>query len=209
MLFSAVLPESRDPRGDLRALRMDPELVRFKGTLAWSPNSGLYAEEVRKAMHAAGPVQIAMFYVTRPKRLWRHITTLFPVATQIRPENCGNFEVSSGRPPGARATSFSFWTIVHERWLGRITKFLLFGLTAMLIACVVVSKKWRFAPLMALLPALSLIAFLTAAFGDASEPIKHQYLFNLMLDACLVSAFAALTGLVLGFDVKAKRETWF
>jgi hypothetical protein len=210
MLFSAILPESRDPRGDLRALRMDPELVRFKGTLAWSPNSGLYAEEVRKAMHATGPVQIAMFYVTRPKRLWRHITTLFPIATQIRPESCGNFEVSAGRPPGARATSFSFWTIVHERWLGRITKFLLFGLTGMMIACVAVSKfskKWRFAPVMALLPALSLIAFLTAAFGDASEPIKHQYLFNLMLDACLVSALAALTSFVPGFDIKSKRET--
>jgi hypothetical protein len=190
MLFSAVLPESRDPRGDLRALSMDPELVRFKGTMAWSPNSGLYEESVREAMRAAGPGRIVAFYLRRPTRLWRHITTLFPVATQLRPESCGNFEVSAGRAPAARATRFTMWSTVHERWLGRVTKFLLFGLAGMMIAGVALWAKWVSAPIMALLPALGLTAFLTAAFGDANEPVKHQYLFNLMLDACLVFGLA-------------------
>jgi hypothetical protein len=186
MLFSAVLPESRDPRGDLRAFGLDPEFVQYKGTRAWSPGSGLYEANVRQAMQAAGPIQIAMFYVKRPARLWRHVTTLFPVATQIRPETCGNFELSAGQPPAARATRFSMWSTIHERVLGRVTKFLLFGLVAMTIAGAALCRKWNLAPAMALLPALGLTAFLTAAFGDANEPVKHQYLFNLMLDACLL-----------------------
>ena len=193
MLFSAVLPESRDPRSDLQAFGMNPELVRYKGTLAWSPASGLYQEDVRLAMKQATPMRIAIFYATRPPRFWRHITTLFSVATQIRPEACGNFTMSAGRAPAARATQFSLWSTVHERWLGRVTKFLLFGLFAMLTAGAAMWRRWRFAPLMALLPALALTAFLTAAFGDANEPIKHQYVFNLLLDACLLFGLSCLS----------------
>ncbi len=44
---------------------------------------------------------------------------------------------------------------------------------------------------MGLLPALCLAAFLTAAFGDAAEPIKHQFLFNLLLDATIVAWVAS------------------
>jgi len=193
MLFSAVLPESRDPRGDLRELGMDPELVRFKGTLAWSPQTGIYDKSVQSALRSGGPVHIAAFYAARPSRLWRHVTTLFPVATQIRPESCANFTMSARRAPAARATQFSLWSTFHERWLGRVTKFLLFGLLAMLLAGIATWRKWRFAPVMALLPALALTAFLTAAFGDANEPIKHQYLFNLLLDACLLFGLSCLS----------------
>jgi Na+(H+)/acetate symporter ActP len=37
-----------------------------------------------------------------------------------------------------------------------------------------------------------LTAFFAAAFGDAWEPVKHQFLFNLLLDTCLVFGLAAL-----------------
>ena len=186
-LFAALLPESRDPRGDLRALGFDPELVRLKGTMAWSPNTGLYHESIRKAIQSLGPVGIVAFYLKRPTRLWRHITTLFPLATRIRPEACGNFEFSAGKPPGARTDRFALWSGVHERVLGSVTKYLLFGLLAL---SVVGSILWKTQPVIALLPALALTAFLTAAFGDANEPIKHQYLFNLLLDACLLCLLA-------------------
>jgi len=39
----------------------------------------------------------------------------------------------------------------------------------------------------ALLTVGCLIAFATAAYGDAWDNVKHCFLFNLELDACLIS----------------------
>jgi uncharacterized DUF497 family protein len=35
------------------------------------------------------------------------------------------------------------------------------------------------------------LAFFVAAFGDVYDNVKHQFLFNLLLDACLVFGFVA------------------
>jgi hypothetical protein len=40
------------------------------------------------------------------------------------------------------------------------------------------------------LPVCCVISFLSAAFGDAWENTKHQFQFNLLLDACLIFALA-------------------
>ena len=36
-----------------------------------------------------------------------------------------------------------------------------------------------------------LVSFFAAAFGDAWDNVKHQFLFNLLLDTCLVFGFVA------------------
>jgi hypothetical protein len=35
------------------------------------------------------------------------------------------------------------------------------------------------------------MAFFAAAFGDAWDIVKHQFIFNLLLDACLVFGLVA------------------
>jgi hypothetical protein len=37
-----------------------------------------------------------------------------------------------------------------------------------------------------------LMAFLTAVFGDAWDTVKHLFIFNLLLDVCLVFSLAAV-----------------
>jgi len=194
LLFSAILPESRDPRADLEAMGMDPELVRFKNTRAWSADSGFYDEQVRKALKSSGPAGLAGFYMQRPTRAWRHLTTLFPTATRIRPECCANFEPSSGLPPGAQATSFSLWSKLHEQVFGHITKFWLLGLCGILAVHLRRGKPGSCADVLAVLSALCITAFLTAAFGDENEPVKHLYLFNLLSDITLILLLALCRG---------------
>jgi len=184
MLFSSVLPESRDPRGDLRALGLSEDWVRLKGSLSWSPDSGLYEERVRQVLpEKAGPLKIVEFYARRPTRLWRHITTLIPIATGLRPECCGNFEPQVGRPPKAISYTLALWSEVHARWLPKVLKALLAALVVT-AATGLFRNGWFW--MAGLLASMCLTAFMTAAFGDAAEPVKHQFLFNLLLDACLV-----------------------
>jgi len=58
----------------------------------------------------------------------------------------------------------------------------------------------------ALLPALSLAAFLTAAFGDTNEPVKHRFLFNFMLDAPILAGAAGVFNLIRGEAQKREQK---
>lgn len=190
-MFLAILPESRNPPADLNALGLQSELVRYSGTGAWSQGSG-FQEMVasgligNKINHAA----IVRFYLRHPTRIWRHARTLLPIAFSLRPEWCGNFERTADRAPGARSASCTLWSSFHERVLRRIGRpilILLFISPAIAaVAWIRFPNRRRHIELLALLSAGCLTAFLTAALGDAWDNVKHLFLFNLMLDACLI-----------------------
>ncbi len=194
-MFLAILPESRNASADLNALDLQPELVKYSGTGAWSPGSG-FQEMVasgligNKINHAA----IVRFYWQHPTRIWRHARILLPIAFSLRPEWCGNFERSAGRGPGARSAAFTLWSSFHEQVLQRIGKLILILLLA---SPVFAAAAWIYLPtrrrrieLFGLLSVCCLTAFLVAALGDAWDKVKHLFLFNLMLDATLIFAAA-------------------
>lgn len=207
-MFLAILPESRNPSADLNALGVQPDLVKYSGTGAWSPGSG-FQQMVASGLignrinHAA----IARFYLQHPTRIWRRAKTLLPIAFSLRPEWCGNFERSAGRAPGARASAFTLWSGFHEQVLRRIGKLILILLFASplitVAAWIYLPTRRRHIELFGLLSACCLAAFLTAALGDAWDNVKHLYLFNLMLDACLI--FGA--GFVISLKAKGSPSS--
>jgi hypothetical protein len=77
----------------------------------------------------------------------------------------------------------------HEhvlRRIGRPILILLFISPAIAAIVWIRLPGWRDIELLALLSAGCLTGFLTAALGDAWDNVKHLFLFNLMLDACLI-----------------------
>jgi hypothetical protein len=197
-MFLAILPESRNPPSDLKAFGLEPALAKYSGTGAWSPGSafhdmvesGLLGKQIT---HAA----IVRFYLQHPARIWRHAKTLLPIAFSLRPEWCGNFERTAGRPPGARSAAFTLWSGFHEQVLRRIGKLILILLC---LSPAIAATAWirfparrRHIELFALLSICCLTAFLVAALGDAWDNVKHLFLFNLMLDACLILATGVVT----------------
>jgi hypothetical protein len=191
-MFLAVLPESRNPSADLKAFGLEPALVKYSGTGAWSPGSafhdmvesGLIGNQIN---HRA----IARFYLQHPALVWRHAKTLLPIAFSLRPEWCGNFERTAGHPPGARSTAFTLWSGFHEHVLRRIGKLILILLclspAIAAIAWVRLPEQRRHIELLALLNISCLTAFLVAALGDAWDNVKHLFLFNLMLDTIVIT----------------------
>ena len=191
MIFMAILPESKSPSTDLKALGLDPELARYSGTGAWSAGSAFGDVKLTGAIGTTvTSLSVCRFYLLRPVRLWRHLKSVLPRAMWLRPEWCGNFELDAGFAPGARSTSFSLWSLVHERVLTPLAKPILFALAASLPMTLL---RWRRvggaakhrAEILLFLAVCCLVSFFVAAFGDAWDTVKHLCLFNFLLDAWL------------------------
>jgi hypothetical protein len=188
-IFMAILPESPTPAADLQELGLDPRLVSFSGTGAWTPRTAFPALYDHILLDNVTGATVARFYLRHPARIWRRAKALLPAAFSLRPEWCGNFEASAGRPPGAKARNFTLWSMFHERILAPVGRWILI---ALVLAPALALRRGLHSKFLAALAAGALIAFLTAACGDAWDNVKHMFLFNLLLDATLISALALL-----------------
>jgi len=197
LVFMTILPESKNPAADLEALGLDPHFQDYSGSGPWSEKT-LYPR-----LHDSGEIgrkvtllTVDWFYITRPARLWRHIKTMLPVSTSLRPEWSGNFEPSPGHPAGARSHTFSFWSAVHDRVLARVIKFVLVALPIPAVLALLLriraAKPSLWLDSWGVLALCCLAAFLAAIFGDAWDNVRHLYLFHLLLDACLLAAGASI-----------------
>ena len=217
MVFSGILPESKDPAEDLRALGLDPSLAKYSGTGAWSPvtdfprlaESGVLESNITT-------FTILRFYITRPARLWRRLHGVLPQISRLRPDY-GNFEPSAGLPPKAISRAFTLWSYFHARVLPVFNKWIVFALAGWPIFA---AWTWLREPnglrrkrleLVTLLPVCCLAALFGAVFGDAFDLIKHMFLFNLLLDVCLVWVTAAGVGRLLNGSWRPpqSRRAWY
>jgi hypothetical protein len=190
-IFMAILPDSKDPAADLRELGIDPRFVTYAGTGAFTPRTAIHELVGSGAIGLrVTPATVAGFYLRHPLRMWRRAKAFLPIAFSLRPEWSGNFERAAGYPPGARSHAFALWSGFHERFLAPAGKSILILLMAAPLAAIM---AWRRVPahrlqieFCGLLTIGCLAAFAVAAFGDAWDNVKHCFLFNLQLDACLI-----------------------
>jgi hypothetical protein len=200
LVFLGILNESHDTSADLKALGLDPQLRDQRGLGAWSPGSLCPRLEAEGAIgRVVTLATVVKFYALRPARAWLHVRRLFSGMMFLRPE-LGNFEPSAGQPPGAHSRAFALWSDFHEYVLSRAAKFILFGLILFPITVLACRAAGAAGPdiwldVVALLALSALIAFLTAAFGDAWENVKHMFLFNTLVDVWLL----AVAGLSYSF----------
>jgi hypothetical protein len=139
------------------------------------------------------PVKIFWFYVKRAARLQQHIERALKSALSLRPEFCGNYDISAGKLPGARSEAIAFWSHFHSRCLARIGVFLLLTLSVLVLVCLALiltieaeGQRRRWIVLFVFIAVCCLMSFVVAAFADAWDNVKHQFLFNLLLDSCLI-----------------------
>jgi hypothetical protein len=195
MVFSAVLVESKDPRADLRTLGLDPDLARYAGTGAWTAGTAFPELAASGTLGAKVTIfTVERFYLLRPARLWRHLKATLPKITFLRPEWYGNFEASAGLPPATLSEKFNVWSGFHEHVLPKFSKWIVFALAAWPLGALWIRIRERDQArrkrieLLALLPVCCLAAMFASVFGDSYDFVKHMYLFNLLLDACMLSA---------------------
>lgn len=221
-IFLAILPDSKTPAADLQSLGIDPRYASYSGTGAWSEHTAFGELVANGSLQQIRLLDITEYYVRNPAHLWRRLKSLARVGYSLRPEWCGNYERSAGYPPGARSNSFALWSTFHERILGRFGSLILISLAAFPIAAIFL---WARLPsrrlqieLSALLAISALFSFAVAAFGDAWDNVKHCFLFNLQLDACLIMTVSLIrirtrpALIVLGgclLLASCKRDPWY
>lgn len=200
-LFMAILPESKTPAADLQQFHLDPSLLAYSGSGAWSPNTAFGQLAQRGTLdRELTPATVARFWLLHPTRIWRRAKAVLPVAFSLRPEWCGNFERAAGRPPGARSSSFILWSSIHEHPITKFGKFLIVLLLlspfTAIAAWIGLPKHRRGIEILAVLSACCLMAFVVAICADAWDNVKHLFLFNLLFDATLLSALTSLLSVV-------------
>jgi|HubBroStandDraft_1064217.scaffolds.fasta_scaffold04208_4 hypothetical protein len=197
VVFSGILADSKNKEADLRALGLDPQLAKYSGTGAWTP--GTYFPEMAAAgmLTRVNTFTVLRFYLLRPARMWRRMHGLLPIITFLRRDWYGNFEPSAGLPPATQSRAFTLWSGLHERVLPPVNKWLVFALAGWPLLA---AWRWvrernmvrrRRIELLTLLPVCCLAALFSAVYGDAFDVIKHMYLFNLLLDMCMLYVASA------------------
>ncbi|HXM42470.1 MAG TPA: hypothetical protein VN924_14550 [Bryobacteraceae bacterium] len=194
MIFSGILGDSKNPAADLRALGLDPQLAKYAGTGAWSAGTDFPEVAASGVLRRVNTFTVLRFYLLRPARMWRRLHELLPTITFLRWHGYGNYEPSAGLPPSAQSRAFTLWSGFHEHVLPGMNKWIVFALAGWPLVA-----AWRWArsrdmllrrrlEMLALLPVCCLAALFSAVYGDAFDVIKHMYLFNLLLDGCMVYA---------------------
>jgi hypothetical protein len=191
LVFLSVLPESRTPAADAASLGLPAGSEDYSRIGAWAPRSRL--DELKARGVIGGKVTVwtvLRFYLSRPTRMWRHIAENLRVATLVRPD-LGNFAPSAGYPPGAQSKAFSLWSDFHRVVLVRLSRSVFFALMAAVIVLCWRRRRSLAQDFTLLLLSCCLLSFLTASFGDAWDTVRHMFLFNVLLDASVITGVMA------------------
>jgi hypothetical protein len=206
-VFYQLLAHSPTPQDDLAWLGLDPHLAQYAGTHYFLPTAASrepgFAETFGERVNY---VKLLAFYAAHPARLLDLLERAADDAFVMRPAYLGNYERSSGMPPRAQASAWSAWSTLRGALLPRSLWFLIacWALGAALAADAhrqLRGTRFALVPaLWAALLAMSVLQFGITTLGDGGlERVKQLFLFNTLMDVCLVGG-----GLWLG----SRLWTW-
>ncbi len=215
-VFSGILPYSQDRSVDLKKLGLNPDYALYSGTLAWSKGTGVADGRLVLAIeNEIGPVRLLTFYLEHPDHIRRRFLALLRPGLSLRPEFCGNFDRTAGRPPGARSSALALWSTFHQD-LGPVGAACILFAIMLFVFCGIVlfarsrglcSMQKRWLELATCVCTLCLISFVPPAFLDASDDVKHLFLFNVLIDTCFVVGVAALLERLVSRSASTTSET--
>jgi hypothetical protein len=202
-VFMELLPDSPDPRGDLRELGLDPGLARYAGMNAYQKEAPLGQPEIRRLfLERFGYGGLLRFYLRHPARLLDRLERAGRRAFVLR-TRMGNFDRSAGFPPGARSGRFAAWSSLRERLGGASGPWMiLLILGGNLVASAFLVRRGATQLLgwtVAVLVAMAALEFLVCALGDyLGDVSRHLYVFQGLVDLLLVFDLAAIVAAAAG-----------
>jgi len=193
MIFTGILPESKDIGGDLKALGLDDSYARYVGTTGFTVGNLLGDENsLREFKRRTSFLRLGYFFLSHPPTFYRVFSFALGQAGRQRP-NLGNFDPSAGRPPYAESRKLILWSRLKRSlyyWKG--ARYLSYSIAVMVFSSLVAAtraSKECVAPV-CLLAVAALMEIGIAGLGDAAETTRHCFLFNAILDILLVSGAA-------------------
>ena len=199
-VFNGVLPNSPSPAAALRDLGLSPDLIRYTGTTASGPDSafGMVGTYEQVFSRVSLP-DVVKHYMSHPRTLLNLLQETAGHAFDLRPPDLGNLERSASEYRQEYGHDGP-WTAVHRAVL---PDHLWFVAGVLGLSLVVAGQGMRpsrrrngahAAPeVLAALAVMAALAFVVAPVADGqNEIVKHEFLFNVMFDLCLIALVGAL-----------------
>jgi hypothetical protein len=194
VIFSQILPHSKDVQRDLAELGLDPADARYIGTHAYAAEAGMRDPEfVTQFRRQTNYRKLASFFVKHPADALRAAETRLAEAGSQRPVY-GNFDPSAGRPDFAVSKSFALWSslkiaLFNERGPRYLAYALLLALAAVLLA---IAQRANLPPGMpeavGTLALMFLLELAVGSFADALDATRQFLLFSALSDVLLITA---------------------
>lgn len=191
-VFLEILPNSPAPREDAAALGLDPGWLRFAGTDAFAPESGMTDPAFRQDFfQRVGSVEIAGFYLARPGRVAAAVRRGAAGALEMRPAGLANVERATGAPPRTQTTAYSAWSGAKRRWVARsaplISVVLAAGVTVPFVRRAHGRGRSRLVDdrLLALCAVMALGELAIVVVGEGTLDLARRlFLFHALVDLC-------------------------
>jgi hypothetical protein len=109
-VFMEILPHSRTPAADLKALGVDPALVSSNGADINDPRSAAMLPQYLQFRDKVTQTKVIKFYATHPDRLFSVASDGLRAMSHLREDYLGTYTPNSGQSPGARECRLCFYT---------------------------------------------------------------------------------------------------
>jgi len=197
VIFYSILPNSKDPIGDLVRLGLDESYRSKIGKHGYSAGSGWDDQMLVGAFTVRATLpRLLAFYMTHPGTVWRQVAAGLDEAALQR-SRIGNYAKSAGRPPAERSYAFAAWSSLKTRifwdhpWRYRTY----IGVLCVSLPWLCWRSRTKRRPDWiggaVCLAAMAILTLLIGCLGDALDPIRHLFLFNAILDMLLVACLFA------------------
>jgi hypothetical protein len=185
VLFDEILANSPTPNADLVFFDLDPDLIRYTNTSAFSPDAPINDPDFRRRFYGHFKlIDVVGFYATHPQRFWGLMKRCTPLAVAFHPF-VGGYTPDSGKP--ARTEPQGVWNRVRGRL--PTSPVPLFGVLAMLMYLAITRRD----PLLILLCSISAVCFLVACLAQGTWDLsKNLHLSGLSFNMCLSLSIPAL-----------------
>lgn len=179
--FAGVLGRSPNPKADLRAFGLPPDLAKYAGTDAFDHPNAVSDPSYVDVPKKVDEYTIGTFYLARPSRALSRMAAGLRSGADPRLGYLGMHPESRGLRPGARVCRLCVASIA-----GRVLKpatpvltplFWLFSVVLSLRALRSSDRdQWALAGGVLLTTTSAVVLFVVAVFGDAVETTKHLWL---------------------------------
>ncbi|MEU5264892.1 hypothetical protein [Amycolatopsis sp. NPDC021455] len=188
-IFLNIVDGKHDTQADLAALGLPPSFAQYAGNGWWHPHPARVDPRYPQYRTQMTRGNVIAFFASHPARTLEVLNRAATDQLTARPDYLGSFEQDAGFPPHAQE-----YRVPVVSWLtGLIAPLGLFALVP--IWLIVAVRAWfhrrtALGVVLALLFAVSVTQFGTAALGDGIEGIKHQSvaLFSILIALVLCSS---------------------
>jgi hypothetical protein len=213
VVFSRLLPRSKDVGRTLAELGLDDSYRRYIGMHCFLPESGMSDEKFVSAFRNRVPLSaIGRYYLRHPNQMYRDLRASLSEAGKHR-IIFGNFDRSTGYPGYSQSRAFALWSDFKTYCFeGHGPRYVFaFLINATLLCGLGYVRRNRLPagtlPAVLVLTGMAFTELMVSSLGDALEIPRHHFIFFALYDMMLIALLSISLGAGAGRFLAHRHKT--